>query len=111
VPAAILAALAVSVGVYAASGRAGAVGLGTSVVSAATVSNLHFRLDAVRPSRIDALTFSVRPALADGHVSVQAAGHPYACRLIHGGAHVVCPTTSPPLTARELTTLAVVAAD
>jgi hypothetical protein len=108
--AAILAGISVSLGVYAASGRASALGLETSVVSGATISNVHYRLDETQPSQIDALAFSIRPALRHGRVSVRAAGHGYPCRLSHAGTRALCPTTSPQLAVRELTTLGIVAA-
>jgi hypothetical protein len=100
----------VSIGVYVAAGRAGSVGLETSIVSGATISSVHYRLNETNPSRIDVVTLSVRPALPRGRISVQAAGHAYRCRLVSAGTRAVCRTTTPQLTAQRLTTLGIVAA-
>lgn len=110
VPAAILAAVGVSVGVYAASGRAGTLGLGTALVSGTSVSHVHYRLDAANPSRIDAISLSLAPALPGGAVAVKAGRHVYRCAIRAAGARALCATTAPPLVARELTALTIVAA-
>jgi hypothetical protein len=110
VAAAVVAAAAVGLAVYALGGRAQALGLGTSIVSAASVSHVHYRLDGDEPSRIDALTFSIAPALRGGRVAIRTGGATYRCRLSRGGARAVCPTRSPQLVAHELKALTVIAA-
>jgi len=109
-PAAILAGVAVSVGTYAAAGRESALGFGAALVSGTSVSHVHYRLNATNPSRIDAVAFSLAPALPGGAVAVKAEGHVYRCTIRHAGARAVCATTTPLLTARELQALSVVAA-
>ena len=107
---AVLSAAAVSAIVYALSGGSRGVGLGTSVVSAATVTRVHYRLNAADASRIDAVSFALRPALTGGSVTVRAGRSTYRCRLDAPGTHAVCATTSPGLAVRGLTTLSIVAA-
>jgi hypothetical protein len=107
--AAIAAGAAVSLPVYALTGRAG-VAVGTSIVSATTVSHVHYRLNDTEPSRIDALAFSLTPALPGGDVAVRAGAGTYRCRVSRAGTRAVCATTSPQLGVRELTALSVIAA-
>jgi hypothetical protein len=93
-------------------------GAGSSTVSGYTVTALHYNLNAVTPTNVDALTFTVSPVIPStgtGRVIIQAAlstGGPntYTCTTDSTGATVTCPTTSPQLTAALLTGVTIVAA-
>lgn len=108
--AAVLAGTVASLTVYALAGRVSAFGIGTSVVSPATVSTVHYRLNSVMPSHIDALALALRPAIRGGEVAVRAGKATYHCRLSHAGTHALCATTSPQLVVSDLTALSVIAA-
>lgn len=99
-----------SLAVYALAGRLATVGVGNTVVSQASVSNVHYRLNAVMPSHIDALTLALRPAIRGAEVAVRAGKATYRCRLSDAGTHALCATTSPQLVVRDLTALSVIAA-
>ena len=94
------------------------VGAGSGTVSGFAVSNLHYGLNVTTPTNVDSLTFNVSPVIpstSSGKVAIQvqlSAGGPksYSCTTNTAGDTVTCPTTSPQLTADELTSLTVVAA-
>lgn len=94
------------------------VGSGSGAVSGFTVSNVHYTLNAVTPTNVDSLSFTVSPSLpstGSGTVVVAAAltsGGPtnYDCTRNLAGDTVTCATTTPQLTADQLVQLTVVAA-
>jgi hypothetical protein len=93
-------------------------GAGSGAVSGYTVSNLHYALNAATPTNVDSLSFAVSPAIpaaSGGTVMVQATlatggANTYQCTTDTNGTAVTCATTAPRLTAENLVSVTVVAA-
>jgi hypothetical protein len=94
-------------------------GSGRSAVSGYAVTNLHYTLNAISPTNIDSLTFTISPAVlstSSSKVTVSTAlntGGPntYTCTTDTAGLMVTCATTGPQLTADKLTGVTVAAAE
>ena len=93
-------------------------GSGSGAVSGYTVTNVHYTLNATTPGNIDAVSFTIAPAVPNtgsGRVVMQAAlstGGPntYPCTTDVPGTTATCVTTSTQLTSALLTGVTVVAA-
>jgi hypothetical protein len=68
-------------------------GDGSAAISGYTVTNVHYVLDAVDPSLISSMAFTVAPAIpAGGSVQVKlvATGTTYTACTVSGGTNVTC---------------------
>ena len=119
---ALIAVLIVGGGVYAFTASntvpATTAGSGSGVVSGYTITNVHYTLNATTPGNIDAVSFTISPAVPNtgsGKVVMQAAlstGGPntYPCTTDAPGTTATCATTSTQLTSALLNGVTVIAA-
>jgi len=87
-------------------------GVGEGTVTGYDISTVHYSLNASNPAAVDAVTFSVDEAPAEGstlRIKLSSASTVwYTCTF--SGTSVTCPTTTPAPTVDEVTELVVVAA-
>ena len=83
-------------------------GTGQGAVTGYTASGITYALDATTPTDVDSVSFSIAPTTGVVKVQLYPAGSWYSC--VNTAGAVSCATTSPQLTAANITQLVVVAA-
>jgi hypothetical protein len=109
---ALVLAIGVACGVYAYAAAntvpASTAGSGSGAISGYTVSNIAYTLNAVTPTNLDQVAFTIAPTAASTvKVQLAPAGSWYTCANAAGS--VTCNTTAPQATALAATQLTVVA--
>ena len=107
-----LLAVAVACGVYAFAAAntvpGSAAGSGSGAISGYTVTNVAYTLNAVTPTNLDQVAFTIAPTAASSvKVQLAAGGSWYTCANAAGS--VTCNTTAPQATVVAATQLTVVA--